>query len=156
MPSKNYTIFDKITGKVLRNVSCPEDQIAANFNSSIELLIDKKYDETFLIDPDTLIVEKKIILHPETPALGLFDLKQYIASEEDFDKAIVNLGEDPLLYKREHYKQFRIWLYPNTGGYLDAQFKLRSDDPKERKEGKAQLKAYDAVCRSAKIRFPKK
>jgi hypothetical protein len=155
MQNNEYTVFNKVTGKVVKYLGCSLHQAKLNFDPVTEILCDQWYVENCIINHETLVVKETKIPYPEFPVTNLFSLKQYVDSEDNFNKAIINLGEEPVAFKKKYYTTFRKWLYPDSNDYLDIQFKLRSDDPKERKKSKEQLKAYDAVCRSAKNRFPK-
>lgn len=155
MDSKQYTVFDKITGKVLRNISCSDKQVVSNYNPDTEILYNKNCDSTDQFNFDTMEVEKIVLPYPEYPAYHLLDLKSYINDDIALNMAIQNMGENPIEHKKEHYAMFRRWAYPDSNDYLDAQLKGRSNDTAAKAQGKQQLKEYDEACWLVKQRFPK-
>ena len=149
-----YTIFSKITGKYLKNLSCAGHQIEGTYAPDTEIIYNAIYDHTYQVNLSTFIVEKIPSIHEDSPAYYITDLQQYIQDDNALDKAIENLHEDPITYKQDNYELFRKWTYPDSMEYIDAAVKQK--DSKRKKDGDKQMADYVNKCLVVKDRFPKK
>ena len=151
----DYTVYDTITGKPLRVVSCPEIYAGHQAIFENEDIVTGHYDQTYRINLDTFEAEKLDVEYPEAPALRLLELQQYMGDDTLLNKAIINMGEDPSLFRVNNYKVFREWAYPPMVDYLDAQVKISSSDTAIISVGEQELAVYNQKCLNVKTRFPK-
>jgi len=151
--NKDFTIYNTVTGKILRRVTCPEEQGRVQAWGANEDLVTGRFDKTYRINPETFEAESLVLPYPDVPAYHMHDLKQYCNNDTALNHAIANIGEDPSSYRLTYWRVFRTWAYPPIEDYLDAQAKLI--DPTRAAEGQIQLNAYLAQCIETKTRFPK-
>ena len=152
--NKAYTIYETKTGKILRQFGCKEGSIPDGFSPDTESIIEGDYGFTQRINLDTLQAESIPLVNVDYPVYHITDLIQYIQDDVVLDKAIQNLGENPVTYKQDNYSIFRRWVYPDYTDFLDAF--VKQQDNKTKQEGDAQMESYVQKCKIVKNRFPKK
>ncbi len=148
-----YAIYDTNTGKINRWGFCEEEQIGLQYKTENEEFLLGEYDQTYQVNLTTLTPYKITFLYPDMPVYSLYDVVNYIASDELLNKAIENLGENVTAYRLLHWFTFRSKAYPPMTDYLDGQAKL--SDPALAVEGQLQIQKYLDDCIAVKQRFPK-
>lgn len=151
---KTYTVYNKNTGQIKGTFSCPESMVFAQYSKDTEGIIEGEYDHTCQVNLNTLEIESIPLVYVEYPAYHITELKQYIQDDAALDKAIENMGEDPVTYRQDNYEIFRKWAYPDSFEFIDASVKQK--DAKRKNEGNKQMDDYIKNCIEVKDRFPKK
>jgi len=149
-----YTFCEKETGKIVG--TCSANQVNTDDYFYVPGVYDgNKYYYNLLTNKITLIEYP----YPEVGFVSLPDLQRYVHTDLLLDMAIANIlqNTDPAAideFRKNHYAMLRRWVYPKQAEYLDAQAKIRSEDPTVLANGEAQLAAYYRDCLSVKDRFP--
>ena len=100
-----------------------------------------------------------------TPSVNPCDLTELLRatkeSESIFNKKLsdylftMGIEESPNVWVKNNYHILRNSTYPPLEDFIDAQVKLKSNDPADVSKGQTQLKNYYNQCQAVKARFPK-